>query len=296
MRRSGFQLDDLRKRAQSKDFRPVPLGIKLQVELQTNKATIRTANVLGVLPGSDPRMKEELVVYTAHHDHLGIGKVKQGDAIYNGALDNGSGVAALLSIAESFTTLRPKRSVLFAAVAAEESGLLGAKYYCAHPTVPPGRIAANINIDGINIWGKTRDVTFVGLGKAATIDQIVVNSARELGKTVVPDQFPDRGHFYRSDQFEFARIGVPAVYLDSGTDFVGHDTKWGKEQIEAYERQHYHQPSDELRADWNFAGAIEDLQLLVQTGWQIANLKDIPRWNKGDEFERVRLDSLKKNK
>src|SRR5262249_53274685 len=161
------------------------------------------------------------------HDHLGVGEPKQGDRIYNGALDNASGVAGILTIAQAMAKARPlpRRSVLFAALAAEESGLLGSQYLCAHPPVPPGLIAGNVNLDGINIWGRTRDLTFVGMGKSS-LDGVVEAVARSQGRIVRPDQFPDRGFFYRSDQFNFARIGVPAIYTDSGTDFIGRPPEW----------------------------------------------------------------------
>src|SRR5262249_27029457 len=216
----GQGLDELRRRAEKRDFRPVPLGVRLSVELHNHLRRIQTANVLGKLRGSDSRLAAEYVVYSAHHDHLGIGEPKGGDRIYNGALDNASGVGAMLAIAEGMASARPapKRSVMFAAVAAEESGLLGSEYFCEHPPLLPGRISANLNIDGININGRARDVTYIGLGKSS-LDGVVQAAAKAQGRVVKPDQFPDRGHFYRSDQFNFARIGVPAVYLESGTDF-----------------------------------------------------------------------------
>ena len=178
--------------------------------------------MLGLLPGSDPESKDEVVIYTAHHDHLGIGTPNEdGDAIYNGAMDNASGVAQVMAIARALKALpeAPRRSVLFALVGAEEQGLLGSKYYASQPTFAPGKIAANLNYDGGNIWGHTHDVTYIGLGKTS-IDSIVSGIAAEQGRVVKPDQFADKGYFYRSDQFSFAQIGVPAMYLDTGTDFV----------------------------------------------------------------------------
>ena len=199
----------------------------------------------------------------------------------------------MLSIAAGLTEAkpRPKRSILFAAVAAEESGLLGSEYFCAHPTVPAGRIAANLNIDGINIWGRTRDVTYIGLGKS-TLDQVVRTAAGQQGRVVRPDQFPDRGHFYRSDQFSFARIGVPAVYLEYGTDFLGHEPQWGRERIEEYERLRYHQPSDQIDASWNLEGAVDDVRLLLVVGLRVADAHELPAWRPGDEFEAARKRAL----
>jgi len=289
----GQDLDALRKAAERRDFRPVPLGVKLSVEVKTQVRRLKTANVLGVLRGSDAKLGKEFVVYTAHHDHLGIRDAKNGDAIYNGALDNASGVAAMLTAAEGLarSTPRPKRSILFAAVGVEESGLLGSEYYCKHPTIAPGRIAANLNIDGINIWGRTRDVEYVGLGKS-TIDDLVIAIAKAQGRTVKPDQFPDRGHFYRSDQLNFARIGVPAAYLSHGTDYLGHDANWGRERIDEYTQKRYHQPSDEIDASWNLEGAVDDVRLLAILGLRLADAPTMPSWKPGDEFADARKRAL----
>jgi Zn-dependent M28 family amino/carboxypeptidase len=288
----GQDLDELRIRAESRDFKPVPLGVKLSVALKTRVRKLETANVLGVLKGSS----DELVVFTAHHDHLGVRAPKNDDAIYNGALDNASGVAAMLAAAEALAQSKPKRSILFAAVGVEESGLLGSEYFVQHPTVPAGRIAADLNIDGINIWGRTRDVSFIGLGKSS-LDDVVVRAAGEQGREVKPDPFPDRGHFYRSDQFSFARVGVPAVYLDEGTDFVGRPAGWGRAQVDEYVAKHYHQPSDQIDASWNLEGAVDDVRLLSVVGLRVANAPSAPAWKPGDEFEAARkhaLESLKK--
>jgi Zn-dependent M28 family amino/carboxypeptidase len=288
----GKDLDELRKQAQSRDFRPVPLGVKLSVALKTKVRKLETANVLGMLPGKS----DELVVFSAHHDHLGVRAAKAGDNIYNGALDNASGVAAMLAAAEGLahaaSHTAPKRSILFAAVGVEESGLLGSEYYVAHPNVPVGRIAANINIDGINIWGRTRDVSFIGLGKS-TLDDVVRKAAGEQGRLVQPDSFPDRGHFYRSDQFNFARAGIPAIYLDEGTDFVGRPPGWGRQQVEEYVTKNYHQPSDQMTDAWNLEGAIDDVRLLTVVGLRIANLPAMPSWRPGDEFEAARKKALR---
>ena len=296
----GFNLDELRARAEKHEFHAVPLGVRLSLAVKTTLRRLATANVLGVLPGSDAALSKEMVVYSAHHDHLGIREAKNGDNIYNGALDNASGVAALLTIAEGFVRVSqsqaaPKRSVLFAAVAAEESGLLGSQYLCAHPPVPPGRIAADLNVDGINIWGRTRDIDFVGLGKSS-LDEVVKQVAQEQNRTVSSDQFPDRGRFYRSDQFNFAKIGVPAAYLKSGLDYLGHDEKWGREQIEEFERTRYHQPSDQIDDSWNLEGALDDVRLLIVVGLRVADAKAAPSWTKGDEFEAARKRAIESAK
>jgi Zn-dependent M28 family amino/carboxypeptidase len=202
-------------------------------------------------------------------------------------------VSALLTIADALGRIqpRPRRSILFAAVAAEESGLLGSEYLCAHPPVPAGKIAANVNMDGINIWGRTRDVTYIGLGKS-NLDTIVQAAAKAQGRTVKADQFPDRGHFYRSDQFSFAHIGVPAVYLENGTEFLGHDAAWGRERVEQYEKERYHQPSDQIDDTWNLEGAVDDVRLLTVIGLRIADATTFPAWNPGDEFEAARKQAI----
>jgi Zn-dependent M28 family amino/carboxypeptidase len=290
----GHDLDALRKSALSKEFKPVPLGVTWSVALQNQVSKKQTANVIGRLPGSDPVLSKEAVVVTAHHDHLGIreGAKPGADAIYNGAKDNASGVAALLSIAEAMKALpRPKRSILFAAVAAEEQGLLGAQYFATHPTLPPGRMAANINIDGISIFGRTKDITMIGLGKSS-LDTWVKGIASAQGRVVKEDQFPDRGFFYRSDQFALARIGVPAAYFDDGVEVIGKPEGWGKAQQEKFEATDYHQPSDELRPDWDFSGAVEDTQLCFYLGAKVANDPKLPAWNPGDEFEAARKKAL----
>ena len=291
---AGFDLDELRTAADNRDFEPVPLGIttSISMEVTLNRAT--SANVLGLIPGSDPELRDEAVIYTAHHDHLGVGTPNdEGDTIYNGAMDNASGVAQVLAIAKAIKALpeAPRRSILVALVGAEEQGLLGSKYYAANPTFSPGKIAANLNYDGGNIWGHTHDVTFIGLGKSS-IDAIVERIAAEQGRVVKPDQFADRGYFYRSDQFSFAKIGVPAMYLDTGTDFVDRPEGWGKERVNHYTDVHYHQPSDEYDDSWNFDGMIADALLGYWAGLGIANADDMPEWNEGDEFEAARLKAL----
>ena len=291
---AGYDLDTLREAADNRDFQPVPLGVTTSIGMDVNINRVSTANVLGLIPGSDPELADEAVIYTAHHDHLGIGTPNaDGDTIYNGAYDNASGVAQVLAIAKAILRLpeAPRRSILVALVGAEEQGLLGSKYYAANPTFQPGKIAANLNYDGGNIWGHTHDVTFVGLGKSS-IDQIMSAIAAEQGRVVKPDQFPDRGYFYRSDQFSFAKIGVPAMYLDTGTDFVDRPPNWGREQQDHYTEVNYHQPSDEYDPSWNLEGMIQDALLGYWTGLAIANADEMPTWVPCDEFEAARLEAL----
>ena len=291
---AGKDLSALVESAHHKEFAPVPLGITTSFEFTNKINRGKSANVWGLLRGSDPVLGKELVVYSAHHDHLGIGKPDaSGDKIYNGALDNASGCAQVLSIAKAFKALSPppRRSILILFVAGEEQGLLGSLYYATHPSVPAGKIAADINFDGGDIWGKTRDVTYVGKGKT-TLDPLVEELAKRQGRTVKPDQFPDRGAFYRSDQFSFARVGVPGLYLHTGTDFVGRPAGWGREQVEAFEKTSYHQPSDQIRPDWNFDGMIDDDRLGFGVGVLVANSDQLPGWTPGDEFEAARKKSL----
>ena len=291
----GQDLDRLRAAALKRDFRPVPLGVNFSMAIENTVQTKDSANVIGRLPGSDAKLSREAVVYTAHHDHLGMKTdPKPGeDAIYNGALDNASGVSAMLAIAKAFSELpkKPRRTVYFASVTAEEQGLLGSEYFAKHPPIEPGLIAADINIDGVGIFGRTKDITMVGLGKSS-LDSIVVSLAKMQGRVVLPDQFPDRGFFYRSDQFNLAKVGVPAAYFDSGTEVIGKPEGWGKKQIEEWEEKDYHQPSDELTDKWDLAGAVEDVQLDFWLGVKVANADRMPEWNRGDEFEAARKKAL----
>jgi Zn-dependent M28 family amino/carboxypeptidase len=293
---TGNDLAKLTEAAKSKEFQPVALGIKTSVDFKNTLKKSNTANVYGMLRGNDPKLADEYVIYTAHHDHLGVGEPdSSGDKIYNGAMDNASGVAQVLAIGKAFKALpklQQKRSVILLFVAAEEQGLLGSRYYAAHPTVAPGKIAANINYDGGNIWGRAKDIVYVGKGKSSTLDSVVNTVAEMQGRVVTADQFPDRGFFYRSDQFSFAKIGVPALYLDTGTDFIGKPAEWGKQQHEEYEAKRYHQPSDEIEDTWNFEGMIEDANLGFLVGVIVANSKDMPVWTPGDEFEAARKEAL----
>jgi Zn-dependent M28 family amino/carboxypeptidase len=293
-RLGGQDLDALRAAAQKRDFRPIPLGVTVSLALANDVQRRESANVIGRLAGSDPALSAQAVLYTAHHDHLGVkpGARPGEDSIYNGALDNASGVATLLAIAQAMKALPqpPRRTVLFAAVAAEESGLLGSEWLARNPPVPAGRLAANVNIDGINIWGRTKDVVAIGLGKSSLDDWIHALAAAQ-GRSVVPDQFPDRGSFYRSDQFSLARIGVPAAYLKYGTEVIGKPAGWGREKQEEFEATDYHQPSDELR-DWDLAGAVEDAQLMFWVGTKVANATAMATWRPGDEFEAARKKAL----
>lgn len=292
---AGHDLDALVQAARNRDFTPVPLGIRTSLELDAGLERVETANVLGVLPGCDERLKHEAVIITAHHDHLGKGvATSEGeDVIYNGAFDNATGVASVISLAKALAALPepPRRSIVFALVGAEEQGLIGSNYYARHPTFHPGRIAANVNFDGVGFWGEARDMIFIGLGKS-TLDQVASDVAAYVGRTLHGDQFPDQGYFYRSDQFSFAKIGVPGLYLDGGIEIIGKPDGWGKQQIDAYTAHDYHQPSDELTNDWVFDGMVADTRFGLLTTYLIAQADEMQSWNPGDEFAAARAQAL----
>ncbi len=291
----GHDLDALRQSAQSRSFRPVALNTRMSIDLSADIREQNTANVLGMLEGSHPQRNREVVIFMAHHDHLGIAAERdiEGDNIYNGAVDNASGTASLLAVAKAFAQLpsRPDRSILFAAVGAEEQGLLGSQRFADDPPLPPGYMAAVINMDGTNIIGRTHDVNVIGHGKSG-LDAIVQSVAKTQGRIVTPDHFPDRGYYYRSDQFSLAKVGVPGVYLHPGIKVIGRPDGWGKEQLDLWVEKIYHQPSDEYLEDWDLSGAIEDARLLFRVGLRVAESPELPTWNPGDEFEAARKRAL----
>ena len=292
---AGHELAALTEAARGRDFAPVPLGLSTDLALSGELDSVETANVIGLLPGCDAALKHQAVVVTAHHDHLGKGVAASPDedVIYNGALDNASGVAQVLALAEALAALpeRPRRSILFALVGAEEQGLLGSRHYAQNPTFEAGRIAANVNLDGANVWGEAKDMVFVGLGKSS-LDGVAQTVAAHVGRTLHGDPFPDRGYYYRSDQFSFAKIGVPGIYLDGGVEIIGKPPGWGKQRIDEYTLNRYHQPSDELTDDWVFDGMVADTRFALLTTYLIAQADELPSWNPGDEFESARTDAL----
>jgi Zn-dependent M28 family amino/carboxypeptidase len=294
---AGQDWDALAASARSRDFQPVPLGVTTSIAFDTVLSRTESANVIGVMHGSDPVLANEFVIYTAHHDHLGQSDSRQvsadEDSLYNGARDNASGVAMVLGIGAAFAALPepPRRSVMLLFVGAEEQGLLGSQYFAAYPTVAPGRIAANVNYDSGNIWGRTSDITFVGFGKSS-LDGVAEAVAVHQQRVVKADQEPDQGSYYRSDQFSFAKIGVPAFYFKVGTEFIARPAGWGQQRIDAYNDVDYHQPSDEYSADWNLEGMIEDAQFGFFAGLIVANADAIPQWVPGDEFEAARRAAI----
>ena len=296
-RAAGLDFEAEKKKAVSADFHPVPLGMKAKLEIHNTMRTIQSHNVIARLTGSDPVLKNQYVIYSAHWDHFGVGPEVKGDKIYHGALDNASGTAALLEIARTYAQLkplnRPKRTILFLSVTAEEQGLLGSEYYAEHPLYPVSRTAADINMDGMDVWGKTRDITEIGLGKS-TLDEVVADVAERQGRRVRPDPEPEKGFYYRSDHFSFAKVGIPAFDPDAGIDFVGKPAGFGLKKRQEYTENDYHKPSDVIKPDWDLTGAAEDCQLYFLVGLRVANAAQMPTWKANAEFKDIREASLKK--
>ena len=295
---SGRDFDGVTRVAATKEFTPLPLlGATASWRVKNTIRRIQSRNVIAKLEGSDPVLKDEYLLYSAHWDHFGKNPSLQGDQIMNGALDNASGVAQMLEIAKAFTKLAtgPKRSVLFLAVTAEEAGLLGAKYYATHPLYPLERTLANINIDGANQWGRTSDVVVVGLGNS-TLDEVLDSVVTASDRSIVPDPESEKGFFYRSDHFEFAKEGVPALYADAGVNYVGKPAGWGLQKRAEYTANDYHKPTDEVKPDWDLSGAVEDGQMLFEVGFRVAQSSVWPKWKPGTEFKAKREAMLTKEK
>ena len=293
-RLAGQDLERLKRAAVDRNFEPVPLDLKASVSIRNSLRTIHSNNVIARLVGSDPSLRSEHVVYMAHWDHLGQDTQLEPDTIYNGAVDNASGTAGLIEIAAAFAQLEtlPRRSLLFLAVTAEEQGLLGSRYYVENPIYPLAQTVAAINLDAMNVLGPTKDVTLVGMGNS-TLDDVVRALATEQGRSVTPDPEPEKGFFYRSDHFNFAKQGVPALYIGSGVDYVGRPEGWGLQMRERYTREDYHKPSDEVDPGWDLSGLVQDLQLLFSVGYQVANQEEYPDWKPGTEFKAKREAMLR---
>jgi Zn-dependent M28 family amino/carboxypeptidase len=298
-RAAGLDYETEKKKAVSADFRPVPLGMRAQLDIHNTLRTIQSHNVIAKRTGSDPALKNQYVIYSAHWDHFGIGPEVNGDTIYHGARDNASGTAALIEIARAYAQLKPesapKRTVLFLSVTAEEQGLLGSEYYAEHPLYPVSRTAANINMDAMNVWGKTRDITEIGKGKS-TLDEVVTDVAEQQGRTVRSDPEPEKGSYYRSDHFSFAKVGIPAFDPDPGIDFVGKPAGWGIAKRQEYTANDYHKPSDTIKPDWDLSGAAQDCQLYFLVGLRVADAPKMPEWKPDAEFKAIREASLKSGK
>jgi Zn-dependent M28 family amino/carboxypeptidase len=289
---AGHDFDRLKRSALGKEFRPVPLGARASFRFKNSIREITSRNVIARLAGSDPNLKNEYVLYTAHWDHLGHNPGLEGDTIYNGARDNATGTAALLELAEAFVKLEtpPKRSLLFVSVTAEEKGLLGARYYASNPLYPLAQTVATLNMDSMNPWGRTRDVNVIGFGQS-TLEDLLAEAAPGQGRMIASDAEPEKGRYYRSDHFEFAKLGVPGLYLQTGIDFVERPPDFGRKKSDDYTANDYHKVSDEVKPDWDLSGAAEDARLLFQVGLSVANSAAYPDWKPGSEFKAARKNA-----
>ena len=286
LKQAGLDLDVLRKRAESRDFTPVPTGITLDVSFTNTVQHLQSANVIGIVRGKDAKLKNEYVMMSAHWDHLGIGPVVNGDSIYNGAEDNASGTADLLAVARlTAQSPKQKRSIVFAFVTAEESMLLGSLYLAENPVVPNEEIVANLNMDGGNVLGRTRDLNVLGDTKSS-LGPSLAATIKPRGMRITPEAFPERGSFYRSDHFAFAKAGVPSVSIGAGNEFVGKPKGWGVQQGEDYTDHRYHQPSDEYKPDFDLSGAVQLSNVVLNFARQLATDPNWPTWNRDAEFKR----------
>ncbi|MHC4535393.1 MAG: M28 family metallopeptidase [Planctomycetota bacterium] len=283
---AGRDYDILKRDAAARDFKPVEFNVNASVQINNTFRTIDSRNVVARLEGSDPELKDEYVIYTSHWDHFGIGEEIDGDNIYHGAIDNATGIGGMIEIACAFvsTSNPPKRSILFLAVTAEEQGLLGSEYYAANPIYPLAKTLGVINMDSLNVHGKTSDVVIVGLGNS-DLDDFATQVAADQGRVIKPDPTPEKGSFYRSDHFPFAKQGVPALSSSDGIDYVGKPEDYGMQIRKEYISKHYHKPSDIVRTDWDMNGAIQQLQYYWMVGYRVAEADKYPEWKPGSEFK-----------
>ena len=290
---AGKDFDTLERAARERDFRPVPLAATATIHLKNSIRAVHSHNVVGELVGSDPKLRTEYLLYTAHWDHLGTGAPIHGDSIFNGAVDNAAGVAGMLELAKAFKSLPtpPRRSILFIALTAEEKGLLGARYYVENPLYPLGRTLADLNLDGLNQWGRTSDVVVIGKGNS-TLEDLLADAAAARQRTLSPDAEPEKGFYYRADHFEFAKQGVPSMFLDNGTHYIGKPGSYSKMKRDEYTDHDYHNVSDEVKQDWDLSGAVDDLGLLFMVGIRVATDAVWPMWKPGTEFKAVREKML----
>jgi len=282
-----LDFDSLAASAAQGGFEPVPLGLAISLGIRNEVRRSSSRNVIGRLPGRS--RPAEHVIFLGHWDHLGIDPSLEGDSIYNGALDNATGIAGLVEIAAAFRAAgrAPARSVLFLAVTAEEQGLLGSKFYAENPVVPLASTVAAINLDALNIYGPTRDVTVVGYGMSA-LDSVLAAAAGPAGRVLAPNPEPEKGGFFRSDHFEFAKLGVPALYIGEGVEDLRYGEDWARARHDEYTAERYHKPSDEYDPSWNLDGAVEDLRLLFTVGWSLADSDAWPNWREGTPFRALR--------
>ena len=290
---AGLNMTQLRRQAESRDFRPVSTGIIIDASMKNSLQHMSANNVVGVVRGIDPKVRDEYVAYSAHWDHFGIGPVVNGDSIYNGAVDNASGVATVLAIAHAAAEgVKPRRSQLFIFVTAEESGLLGSAYFGQHPTVPASKIIAALNMDVVNVNGRVRDLNVMGDNKSS-LGPTLAQMVRAQGIRLSPDAHPEAGHFYRSDHFSFAKVGIPSVSIGPGVDYVGRPAGWGQKQAEDWTAHNYHQPSDEYRSDFDLTGAAQLGEIVYRLGVELGNARSVPVWNADAEFKAMRDASRK---
>ncbi len=289
---AGKTVDELLNAANSRDFRPIPLGVRIRGNIATKIREIESRNVAAVVPGSDPQLKSQAVIFSAHWDHLGIGDAVNGDNIYNGAVDNATGCAILLELARAWAgqQTKPRRSALFLAVTAEEAGLRGSEYYASHPIFPLNKTALSLNFDAFLPFGRTKDVEVSGADRT-TVWPVVQQVASRMNVTIKPDPHPERGHFYRSDHFSFAHAGIPSFSIGLGTQFYGKPADYGEKIAEEFLEKHYHQPSDQYHEDWDFAGMEEAARFGFLIGTTVANQDKLPTWKQGDEFLPARQKS-----
>ncbi|HJR66635.1 MAG TPA: M28 family peptidase [Gemmatimonadaceae bacterium] len=291
---AGLDLAQLRSQAESRDFAPVATGITVDIAFRNTVEHLESDNVVGIVRGRDPVLRDQFVAFSSHWDHLGVGPAVDGDSIYNGALDNASGVADLLAVARvaQQSSPRPRRSLLFVFVTAEESGLLGSEFFGQNPTAPVDKIVANINVDGGNILGRVRDLTVLGSNKSS-LGPALARMLGTRGMRITPEEHPERGYFYRSDHFSFAKVGIPSISIGAGTDYIGRPKGWGVEQNEDYTAKRYHQPSDAYRPDFDLTGAAQLAEIILRFGASVANSTTVPTWNPDAEFREVREKSLR---
>jgi Zn-dependent M28 family amino/carboxypeptidase len=292
---AGLNMAQLRQQAESRSFRPVSTGIIIDASMKNSLQHMSANNVVGVVRGIDPKARDEYVAYSAHWDHFGIGPVVNGDSIYNGAVDNASGVATVLAIAHAAAEgVKPRRSQLFIFVTAEESGLLGSAYFGQHPTVPASKIVAALNMDVVTVRGRVRDLNVMGDNKSS-LGPTLAQMVRGEGIRLSPDAHPEAGHFYRSDHFSFAKVGIPAISIGPGIDYVGRPAGWGQKQGEDWTAHNYHQPSDEYRKDFDLTGAAQLGDIVYRLGLALGNARNVPTWNADAEFKAMREASRKGN-
>jgi Zn-dependent M28 family amino/carboxypeptidase len=275
-------------KANQKGFKPVPLNLKLSTSMTVKTTYSKSYNVIGKITGS--KRPDEYIIYTAHWDHLGIGKPDaKGDSIYNGAADNASGTAGLIELARAFNSMqkKPERTIIFLAATGEEQGLLGSEYYSKHPIYPVAKTVANINMDGLNTYGATKDIITIGKGQSE-LEDYLKEEAEKTGRVLAFETHPEAGYYYRSDHFNFAKVGIPALYTKKGVQIIGKSTEYAEQLEKQYRDNDYHRPSDEIKPEWNLNGAIEDLKLLLNVGKRLAFETSFVQWKEGSEFKAIR--------